>query len=46
MSDDVRRRKDTVEYMNPKLGHEQAAGELSELGTPSHARVELLTRRA
>jgi hypothetical protein len=35
VSDDVRRRKDTVEYADPKLRHEQAAGELGGPGTPS-----------
>ena len=31
-----RREKDTVEYADPKLRHEQAAGEIGGLGTPSH----------
>jgi hypothetical protein len=34
--DDVRRRKDTVEHADPKLRHEQAAGELGGPGTSSH----------
>jgi hypothetical protein len=36
VSDDVRRRKDTVEHADPKLRHEQAAGELEGPGTSSH----------
>jgi hypothetical protein len=36
VSDDVGRRKDTVEYAGPKLRHEQAASELGGPGTPSH----------
>ena len=36
MSDDVKRKKDTVEHADPKLRHEQAADELRGLGTPSH----------
>jgi hypothetical protein len=36
VSDDVRRRKDTVEHADPKLRHEQPAGELEGSGTPSH----------
>ena len=35
MSDGVRR-KDTVEHADPRLRHEQAAGELGGPGTPSH----------
>jgi hypothetical protein len=34
VSDDVRRKKDTVEHTDPKLRHEQAADELRGLGTP------------
>jgi hypothetical protein len=30
------RRKDTVEHVNPKLRHDQAASELGGPGTPSH----------
>jgi hypothetical protein len=30
-------RKDTVEHADPKLRHEQAAGELGGPGTPSHS---------
>ena len=29
--------KDTVEHADPKLRHEQPAGELGEPGTPSHS---------
>jgi hypothetical protein len=36
VSDDVRRRKDTVKYADLKLRHEQAAGELGGPGTLSH----------
>jgi hypothetical protein len=36
VSDDVRRRKDTVEHADSKLRHEQPAGELGGSGTPSH----------
>ena len=36
VSDDVGRRKDTVERANPKLRHEQAASEPGGPGTPSH----------
>jgi hypothetical protein len=34
--DEVWRRKDTVEHADPRLRHEQAAGELEGPGTPSH----------
>jgi hypothetical protein len=36
MSDDVRRRKNTVEHVDPELRHEQAAGELRGPGTSSY----------
>ena len=32
----MRRRKDTVEHVDPKLRHEQTASELRGLGTLSH----------
>jgi hypothetical protein len=35
VSDDVKRRKDTLEHADLKLRHEQAAGELGGLDTPS-----------
>jgi hypothetical protein len=38
VSDDVRR--DTVEYADPKLRHEQAAGKIGGLGTPSHGQSQ------
>ena len=43
MSDDVRRRKDTVEYPDPKLRHEQAVSELEGPGTPSHGQHQSQT---
>jgi hypothetical protein len=39
-SDDVRRKKDTVEHADPKLRHEQAADELRGLGTPWHGQSQ------
>jgi hypothetical protein len=36
VSDDVERRKDTVEHADPKLRHEQAVSEFAGPGTPSH----------
>jgi hypothetical protein len=36
VSDGLRRRKHTVNHVNPKLRHEQVAGELGRPGTPSH----------
>jgi hypothetical protein len=36
VSDDLRIREDMVEYVDPKLRHEQAVGKLEGPGTPSH----------
>jgi hypothetical protein len=36
VSDDVKRRKDTLEHADLKLRHEQPAGELGRPDTPSH----------
>jgi hypothetical protein len=40
VSDDVRRRKNTVEHADLKLRHEQTAGELGGLGAPSHCQLQ------